>query len=99
MAKVAVKDSRAKPYDPSCGPALLEIALTETFTGDIDGQSTVHALQVRHEDGSASMASVQRLPASWQGARGALFWKGLKSSTPAESRPPGSSFRGRAPAT
>lgn len=78
VAKVAVKDSRAKPYDPSCGPALLEIALTETFTGDIDGQSTVHALQVRHEDGSASMASVQRFAGKLAGRKGSFVLEGAE---------------------
>jgi len=59
-AKVIVKDSEATPYDRSCNPALLNITLMETFTGEIDGESTVRALQVRHDDGSASMVSVQR---------------------------------------
>jgi len=38
----------------------VEIHLKETFTGDIDGESTVRALQVQRDDRSASMVSVQR---------------------------------------
>lgn len=79
VAKVAVKESHARPYDPSCGPALLEVALTETFTGDIDGESTVHALQIRHDNGSASMASVQRFAGRLGGREGSFVLEGAEA--------------------
>jgi Protein of unknown function (DUF3224) len=59
-AKITVHSSEAKPYDQTAGPALMEIRLSETFTGDIDGESSVRALQVLRNDRSASMVSVQR---------------------------------------
>jgi hypothetical protein len=59
-AKITVQSSEAKPYDQTASPALVEIHLSETFTGDIDGESTVRALQVQRDDRSASMVSVQR---------------------------------------
>jgi hypothetical protein len=45
-AKITVQSSEAKPYDQTAGPALVEINITETFSGDIDGESTVRALQI-----------------------------------------------------
>jgi hypothetical protein len=38
-AKIIVQHSEAKPYDQTVSPALMEISINETFTGDIDGQS------------------------------------------------------------
>src|SRR5690348_14512493 len=59
--KVTVTRSEARPYDQTASPALVEIRLSETFTGDIEGESTVQALQVRRDDRSASMVSMQRV--------------------------------------
>lgn len=66
-AKITVQSSEAKPYDETASPALMELRLSETFTGDgmdressFSGESTVRALQVVRDDKSASMVSVQR---------------------------------------
>jgi hypothetical protein len=58
-AKITVQSSEAKPYDQT-SPALMEIRLSETFTGDINGEATVRALQVLREDQSASLVTEQR---------------------------------------
>jgi hypothetical protein len=60
QAKITVQSSEAKPYDQSASPSLMEIRLIETFTGDIEGESPVRALQVRRDDQSASLVSMQR---------------------------------------
>jgi hypothetical protein len=60
QAKITVQSSEAKPYDQSVSPSLMEIRLIETFTGDIEGESPVRALQVRRDDQSASLVSMQR---------------------------------------
>src|SRR5579864_7768512 len=60
QAKITVHSSEATPYDQTAGPALMQIRLSETFTGDIEGESPVRALQVLREDKSASLVSVQR---------------------------------------
>lgn len=60
LAKVTVQSSEANPYDQTASPALLEVRLSEKFTGDIDGESPVRALQVLRADRSASLVSVQR---------------------------------------
>ena len=58
-AKITVQSSEAKPYE-TVSPKLLEIHISEKFSGDIDGESQVRALQVQRDDKSASMVSVQR---------------------------------------
>lgn len=60
IAKVTVQSSAAHSYDQAAGPVLLEVHLSETFTGDIDGASPVRALEVRSSDRSATLVSVQR---------------------------------------
>jgi len=59
-AKIIVHGSEATPYDQSANPALMEVRLIETFTGDINGESLVRALQILRDDHFASLASVQR---------------------------------------
>jgi len=75
-AKVAVQDSQAKPYDSRCSPTLVEISLQETFTGDIEGQSQVRALQTRRDDGSATMVSMQRFDGTLGGRQGSFVLQG-----------------------
>jgi hypothetical protein len=53
-AKITVQNSEANPYDETVSPALEEIRLSETFTGDIDGESPVRALQVLRNFGKGS---------------------------------------------
>ena len=54
----------------------MEIHISETFTGDIDGESTVRALQVQGRDQSASMVSVQRFRGKLGGRRGTFVLQG-----------------------
>jgi hypothetical protein len=69
-AKTTVHSSEAKPYDQTASPALMELHLSETFTGDMDGESTVRALQVVRDNKSASMVSVQRFSGKLGGHQG-----------------------------
>jgi hypothetical protein len=78
-AKITVQSSEAKPYDQTASPALMEIRLSETFTGDIDGESTVRALQVRRDDQSASMVSVQRFRGKLGGRHGTFVLQGSET--------------------
>ena len=75
-AKITVHNSEAKPYDQSASPALTEIRLRETFTGDIDGESTVRALQVQREDHYASLVSIQRFRGKLGGRQGTFVLQG-----------------------
>ncbi|HEX3651256.1 MAG TPA: DUF3224 domain-containing protein [Rhizomicrobium sp.] len=75
-AKITVQNSEAKPYDQTESPALVEVHLTETFGGDIEGDSSVRALQVLHDDRSASLVSVQRFSGRLAGHQGTFVLQG-----------------------
>lgn len=78
-AKTTVHSSEAKPYDETAGPALTEIHISETFSGDLDGESMVRALQVRGHDKSASMVSIQRFQGNLSGRRGTFVLQGVET--------------------
>jgi Protein of unknown function (DUF3224) len=75
-AKITVQDSEAKPYDQTSSPTLMEIRLNETFTGDIDGESPVRALQVLRDDKSACLVSMQRFRGKLAGRQGTFVLQG-----------------------
>lgn len=75
-AQVSVHGSTAAPFDEAASPKLIEIELRETFTGEMAGESTVRALQVRHDDQSASMVSIQRFDGKLDGRRGSFVLQG-----------------------
>src|SRR5215472_12160643 len=75
-AKIVVRSSEAKPYDQTASPALMELHLTETFTGDIDGESPVRALEVQRDDHSSSLVSVQRFRGKLGGRQGTFVLQG-----------------------
>jgi hypothetical protein len=76
VAKVAVQSSEANPYDQTAGPALLDVRLSETFTGDINGESPVRALEVLRSDRSANLVSVQRFRGNLAGREGTFVLQG-----------------------
>lgn len=78
-AKITVHSSEAKPYDQTESPALAEIQLSETFTGDIDGESPVRALQVQRGDKSANLVSVQRFRGKLGGRQGTFVLQGSEN--------------------
>ena len=75
-AKITVHASEAQPYDQTQSPALMEIRLSETFAGDLEGESPVRALQVLRDDRSASMVSVQRFCGKLGGRQGTFVLQG-----------------------
>jgi hypothetical protein len=75
-AKITAQGSKAKPYDETASPALMEIRLSETFTGDIDGESPVRPLQILRDDHSASLVSVQRFRGKLGGRQGTFVLQG-----------------------
>src|SRR2546430_16805448 len=94
-AKITVQSSETKPYDRTASPALMEIRISETFTGDIDGESPVRALQVLCDDHSASLVNMQRFAEDWVDGRAHLCFKVQKSLMKAGSSRPGLSFPDR----
>lgn len=75
-AKIIVQGSEVKPYDQTSSPALMEVRLSETFTGDIDGESAVRALQVLGDDKSARLVSMQRFRGKLAGREGTFVLQG-----------------------
>jgi len=59
-ATITVQSSESNPYDQTAKTSLLEVRLNERFTGDIEGESAVRALQALGEDKSARLVSLQR---------------------------------------
>lgn len=79
-ARITVYRSETTPYDQPDdqmgGPALVEIRLSESFFGDIEGDSLVRALQALHDDRSASMVSMQRFRGKLGGRQGSFVLQG-----------------------
>ena len=78
-ATVTVRDSKAESFDRTVGPALLEIRIRETFSGDIEGESIVRALQVQRDDHSACMVSLQRVCGRLGGRQGTFVLQGAET--------------------
>jgi hypothetical protein len=79
VAKVTVQSSEANSYDQTATPALLEVRLSETFAGDIEGESAVRALEVRWDNRSASLVSVQRFRGKLDGREGTFVLQGQET--------------------
>ncbi len=75
---VSSVSSEAEPLRPnlSFSEVLMELRLSETFTGDIDGESPVRALQVLRDDRSACMVSMQRFRGKLGGRQGTFVLQG-----------------------
>lgn len=79
VAKIVVQRAEATPFDQSASPALMEIRIAETFSGDIEGESVVRALEVRRTDQSASMVSMQRFRGNLGGRSGTFVLQGSET--------------------
>ncbi len=77
-AKITLQKSEARRYDQAAGPVLMEIHLTETFTGDIEGESAVRALQALRDNRSASLVSMQRFRGRLGGRQGTFVLQGTE---------------------
>jgi len=77
-ATITVRHSEATPYDQINGPTLAELRLTETLTGDIEGESPVRALQLLLDDKSAYQASMQRVRGTLGSRRGTFVLQGAE---------------------
>ena len=62
IASTAVKSYVATTFeDLPGGPALVEIQITETFTGDVEGEGVGRAIQAMRADGSATFVAIERV--------------------------------------
>ena len=72
--KIDVKTYEPQPYEEiDDGPNLVEIHVTETFSGDIDGEGVVRFLQAVREDGSASFVGIERVTGKIAGRQGSFL--------------------------
>ena len=79
QAIISVKESHAESFDEAIGPPLAILSIRETFEGDIQGESTVRALQIRHDDGTIRMISLQRVVGSLAGRKGSFVLRGAEA--------------------
>jgi hypothetical protein len=79
FAKVAVQRSEARPFDSTERPELVELHLFEVFTGDLQGDSAVRALQVSRDDKSATLISLQRFRGTLAGRKGTFILQGQET--------------------
>jgi hypothetical protein len=60
--RIEVQTYEPQAYEePENGPQLVEIHVTEKFSGDIEGQGVVRFLQAIRGDGSASFVGIERV--------------------------------------
>jgi Protein of unknown function (DUF3224) len=72
--RIEVKTYEPQPYDEvDGGPNLVEIHVTETFSGDIEGEGEVRFLQAVRDDGSASFVGIERVTGSIAGRQGSFL--------------------------
>lgn len=76
--KVTVENCEVKPYETT-NPKLSEIHISEKFSGDLDGESAVRALQVQLGNKSASMVSTQRFRGTLGGRQGTFVLQGKET--------------------
>jgi hypothetical protein len=72
--RIDVKTYEPQPYDElDDGPDLAEIHVTETFSGDIEGEGVVRFLQAIRADGSATFVGIERVTGSIAERRGSFL--------------------------
>jgi hypothetical protein len=75
----AVGQTTVKTYQPTvfdevpAGQTLSDIRLTETFSGDIEGDGVAHVVQAARADGVATFAGIERVRGSIGGKRGSFL--------------------------
>jgi hypothetical protein len=71
---IEVKTYEPTTYDEQSGaPALVEIHVTEEFSGDVAGTGAVRFLQAAGADGSASFCGIERVVGTLAGRAGSFL--------------------------
>jgi Protein of unknown function (DUF3224) len=74
--RIDVKRYEPQPYEEAHeGPNLVEIHVSETFSGDIEGEGVVRFLQAVRKDGSASFVGIERVTGSLGGRTGSFLFQ------------------------
>lgn len=83
--RIEVKTYEPRPYEePSDGPQLVEIHVTETFVGDVEDEGVVRFLQAARADGSASFVGIERVDGRIGGRRGTFLLQDAGSTVSGE---------------
>lgn len=75
----AIGQTTVKTYEPTAfdevpgAPTLSDIRVTETFSGDIEGDGVAHVVQAARADGAASFAGIERVRGSIGGKTGSFL--------------------------
>ena len=70
----AVKTYQPTVYDERTdGPSLIEIRVSESFSGDIEGEGSARVIQAASKDGSASFAGIERVRGALAGRKGSFL--------------------------
>ncbi len=71
---IEVKTYEPAPFDQQPdGPGLVDIQVTEAFSGDIQGDGKVRFIQAARADGSASFVGIERVRGSIHGKKGSFL--------------------------
>jgi Protein of unknown function (DUF3224) len=72
--RIDVKTYEPKAYEEvDAGPNLVEIHVTESFSGDIEGEGVARFLQAMRKDESASFVGIERVTGSIEGRSGSFL--------------------------
>src|SRR5256885_1322547 len=72
--RIEVQTYDPQPYEEvDGGPNLVEVHVTETFSGDIEGEGSVRFLQAVRDDGSASFVGIERVVGNIAGRQGSFL--------------------------
>jgi hypothetical protein len=72
--RIDVKTYEPQPYEEADdGPNLIEIHVSETFSGDIEGEGVARFLQAVRKDESASFVGIERVTGSVAGRSGSFL--------------------------
>jgi hypothetical protein len=72
--RIDVKTYEPQSYEEADdGPNLVEIHVSESFSGDIDGEGVARFLQAVRKDGSASFVGIERVTGSLSGRTGSFL--------------------------
>ena len=74
VGQTTVKSYQPTVFDEVAGaPTVSDVHLTETFTGDIEGEGVAHVVQAARVDGAATFAGIERVRGAIGGKKGTFL--------------------------
>jgi hypothetical protein len=73
VGQTTVRTYEPSPFDEAPGaPTLSDIRLTETFSGDVEGEGVAHVVQTARQGGEATFTGIERVRGSIGGKKGSF---------------------------